>query len=162
MTNKINKKILLPLTATVLCMIGIFLLSAQPATVSAGNSRELVSKVVNATVEVIGENLTQLQLAELVDKINAAAREFMHAVVYFVLGIFAQLTMLSIRKEKALSGFVTFIFCVIYGITDEIHQLFVPGRAFQVSDLFMDAAGAAAAVLLVLFLHSVRCRRKAS
>jgi hypothetical protein len=93
-------------------MILIYLLSAQPAIVSAGNSRDLVSKVVNATVEVIGEDLTQQQIMELVDRLNAVAREFMHSVVYFVLGIFAQMTILGIFKKKLLSGFVTFIFCL--------------------------------------------------
>ncbi len=160
MTERINKRILIPLAATLICMVVIFLLSAQPATVSAGNSRDLVSKVVNATVKVIGEDLTQQQIMELVDRINAVAREFMHAVVYFVLGIFTQLTMLGVVRGKLLSGFATFIFCVTYGITDEIHQLFVPGRAFQFSDLVMDAAGATVAITLVLLVHIVRYRRK--
>ncbi len=36
-------------------------------------------------------------------------------------------------------------FSVFYGITDEIHQLFVPGRCFELFDVAADAAGSMAA-----------------
>jgi VanZ family protein len=36
--------------------------------------------------------------------------------------------------------------CVGYGITDEFHQSFVPGRVADIADLYADAAGAMAAV----------------
>jgi VanZ family protein len=32
----------------------------------------------------------------------------------------------------------------LYGVTDEYHQLFVPGRTFDVRDIFADTLGAAA------------------
>lgn len=34
--------------------------------------------------------------------------------------------------------------CVALGVTDELHQLLVPGRAFAVSDILADAAGSLA------------------
>jgi len=37
-----------------------------------------------------------------------------------------------------------------YALSDEIHQLFVPGRAFQVFDLFIDFLGS----LFGVFLYS--------
>ena len=36
---------------------------------------------------------------------------------------------------------------VTYGITDEIHQLFVAGRSAEVADLYADAAGAIAGTI---------------
>ena len=35
------------------------------------------------------------------------------------------------------------VLCAAYGVTDEIHQLFVPGRQAAVADLVKDVAGAA-------------------
>ena len=39
-----------------------------------------------------------------------------------------------------------------YAMTDEFHQLFVPGRSGQVRDVLLDSCGAAVGVLLVLFV----------
>jgi len=41
-------------------------------------------------------------------------------------------------------------FCVVYGLGDEIHQLFVASRTFAVADIAADASGAAFATILLL------------
>ena len=42
-------------------------------------------------------------------------------------------------------GFKAFIFslmfCILYAISDELHQLFVPGRGAQVKDVLIDSFG---------------------
>jgi VanZ family protein len=45
-----------------------------------------------------------------------------------------------------------------YGITDEIHQAFVPGRVADVADLYADAAGAAAATVACWAWDIIRTR----
>lgn len=40
-------------------------------------------------------------------------------------------------------------FCLMYGITDEIHQLFTPHRSFQLSDIFFDTLGPILAQLVL-------------
>ena len=35
----------------------------------------------------------------------------------------------------------------VYGLTDEVHQMFVPGRSAEVADLLADAVGATVAAL---------------
>ncbi|MFA5094187.1 MAG: VanZ family protein [Candidatus Omnitrophota bacterium] len=65
---------------------------------------------------------------------------------------FGALCFLLIRALKGsftgLSGFRLLAFAVIlttiYGATDEIHQLFVPGRVSSFIDLFFDFLGALA------------------
>ncbi|MBF0437738.1 MAG: VanZ family protein [Magnetococcales bacterium] len=51
------------------------------------------------------------------------------------------------------------IYTVIYGLCDEWHQLFVPGRYADVADLLADAIGAALAICLLEILrarHTIR------
>jgi VanZ family protein len=49
---------------------------------------------------------------------------------------------------------------VAYGASDELHQLFVPGRTADVHDLRADATGAAIGVALVWLLVVIRRRRE--
>ncbi|NJN98379.1 MAG: VanZ family protein [Anaerolineales bacterium] len=44
---------------------------------------------------------------------------------------------------------LAFGLAALYGVTDEIHQRFVPGRHGQPADVFFDAAGAWAMILLI-------------
>ena len=37
---------------------------------------------------------------------------------------------------------IAFAITVLCAVGDEIHQIFVPGRAFQTSDILVDSAGA--------------------
>ena len=41
------------------------------------------------------------------------------------------------------------VLATAYGVTDEIHQMYVPGRSPDVHDVFADGTGAAAGALLV-------------
>jgi VanZ family protein len=58
------------------------------------------------------------------------------------------------------------VLAVLYGVTDEFHQSFVPGRDMSVSDLMVDLIGASAALLLVSLLNArrigLRAARRAS
>ena len=64
--------------------------------------------------------------------------------------------------STAMRIIVPAIFCSAYGLSDEIHQLFVEHRAFEVSDMAADAAGAAFAAGLVVYLSSLWDRKKDS
>ncbi|MBE7552369.1 MAG: VanZ family protein [Anaerolineales bacterium] len=51
---------------------------------------------------------------------------------------------------------LAFALAALYGISDEIHQLFVPGRHGQVADVLFDAAGAWAMILLIRRINWLR------
>jgi VanZ family protein len=48
---------------------------------------------------------------------------------------------------------------IVYGLTDEWHQMYVPGRTPSISDLVADAAGAALGVMAVVVLARARSVR---
>lgn len=66
-----------------------------------------------------------------------------HAMVYaalaylFIRALKNTCPKLSMRKLI----FFTVVFGIIYGLTDEFHQSFVPGRNASFSDLFIDTVG---------------------
>lgn len=61
------------------------------------------------------------------------------------------------RKEM----FLPWLIAVLYAASDEIHQLFVPGRSGQLSDVILDSAGALAGVAAFTVLCWLINRRKA-
>jgi VanZ family protein len=65
----------------------------------------------------------------------------LHACAYMVL---AFLSYISINKSgiKKYVFIAAFLFTSIYGITDEFHQSFVPGRDSSIGDLIADFSGA--------------------
>ena len=140
--------------AVLLCMVVIYLLSAQPASLSNGNSKVIVTRMVDTTVNITKAEIAEPEKVKLIDRINAIAREYMHGVVFLALGLLTQnaSTQSGAKGRKAIV--ISLAICLLYGITDEIHQLFVPGRAFQISDLVMDAIGSIIGIVSMWFLYN--------
>ena len=86
-----------------------------------------------------------------------------HGVLYFVLASFIYFTLrafLPTRKSLLMADAV--VLTLLYGVSDELHQSFVPGRTSSVLDLVADVAGAVCAVSLwaaVLWVRHKRYRR---
>jgi VanZ family protein len=78
-----------------------------------------------------------------------------HFAVYAVLG-----AVLLLAIDPALASWRAAALAVaiasVYGITDEFHQRFVPGRVSDPVDWVVDTAGAAAAVAVLLWLAKRR------
>jgi len=74
--------------------------------------------------------------------------QFLHFVEFAVL---AFLVARAVHKTKPDYPGITLLVVILamsYALSDEIHQLFVPGRAFQVIDLFIDFLGVVAGLLI--------------
>jgi len=79
-----------------------------------------------------------------------------HAVAYAIL---AWLWWRAIRPRRQIDRaglWGALGLTVLYGVSDEIHQLFVPGRSAQISDLLFDAGGAVAMLLLIRHVELLR------
>ena len=50
-------------------------------------------------------------------------------------------------------------FCFLYAISDEVHQLFVEGRNFDIADIAADTLGATIAILLLLHRYGRNIRK---
>ena len=57
------------------------------------------------------------------------------------------------RSRLILTGLCVVFFCLLYGISDEFHQSFIPGRECSLLDVAADTAGAVIVVSLWLFFR---------
>lgn len=127
---------LLPWVFVILWMILIFTLSAQPAEQSNGLSKGLTTVIVE-TIEKMAPG-SEFDMGRL----NHLLRKNAHFFAYLALGA---LLMNAIRKGRVKGRGVyllAFGICVAFAVSDEVHQLFVPGRGGQIKDVLIDSAGA--------------------
>ena len=80
-----------------------------------------------------------------------------HAVAYGVLAavLLRGLVGARWRRVGVEAAWQAALLATLYGVTDEVHQRFVPLRTPELADLIADAAGATAAVFLIWGLHVV-------
>jgi VanZ family protein len=67
-----------------------------------------------------------------------------HVLLYVGLGVLVARAVSSGRGTLTWGGFAaTVVFAALYGLSDETHQLFVPGRQFDLWDAAADIVGGA-------------------
>jgi VanZ family protein len=84
----------------------------------------------------------------VVDKVNHLSAYFILAILLFLTLLFQQKIPLAKNKVAAYA----LIICSLYGMLDEVHQIFIPGRSAEFLDLFADILGAGLGVLFMIIL----------
>ncbi len=137
----IGKKtyIIISWIAVVVCMGIIFCLSAQ----TADESSELSGSFIMTLLELFGLKLEQ-----------EVIRTIAHCLEFMGLSLLIFNATYTTCKTK-FTPIIAFAGTVFYAITDEIHQIFVPGRAFQLTDILVDSTGALVGVIASLILLKV-------
>ena len=88
-----------------------------------------------------------------INYISFVIRKIAHMFLYFVLYLLSFYVSCSYKfKRKYLYSFV---FCLIYAISDEIHQLFIIDRSFQIYDLVIDIVGSSISLFLLKIFKKV-------
>ena len=133
-------------TAVILWMGFIFHLSHQPATVSNELSTG-VTEVIVRTVERVAPN------REFdIKRFNHIIRKNAHFFIYLVLGVFV----INAFRASGVYGYrgmaLALLVCVLYAISDEVHQMFIPGRGPGVKDVLIDSAGATVGIGVYMFV----------
>ncbi len=102
----------------------------------------------------IGTTLPSSKYADFFD----ISDKIKHFSAYSILAILLGLNLYFQEKWKNLSNFYlnyTFIICGLYGILDELHQLFVPNRSAEVLDWLADIGGTILGIILVRFFIKI-------
>jgi len=138
-------------------MAAIFFFSSQ-----TGVESEDMSGIAQQTLIAI---LLRFVSVDNIPRVVAYSLEFLlrksaHLFLFGCLGVFAASALKSYGVKDGV--FVkTFAFCVLYAVSDEIHQLFIDGRAALFTDVLIDAAGSAAGIFIQFKTERIRNRRRA-
>ncbi len=116
----------------------VFNLSSQNGGTSSGLSRKVV--------ELFTSN------EDVINKIEPYIRKIAHFSEYGLGGILF-ISLFSTYEWSDKRKITTSIFLGIwYAITDEVHQLLVPGRHGAIFDVYLDTLGFSTGVLVMLFI----------
>jgi VanZ family protein len=80
---------------------------------------------------------------------NELFRRGLHIAIYLILGFFVYRAF-SLQPVRLIFA-STIITSMTFALSDEIHQIFVPGRSFQLLDLVADLVGVLIGVVLFKF-----------
>jgi VanZ family protein len=125
-----------------LWMALIISLSHQAAPSSNELSTGVTYRIVNAVEWLVpGVDLEPKEL-------NHAVRKYAHFFIFLVLGMLIA----GILKKLGVKGFrgavIALLICVLFAVSDELHQLFVIGRGAQARDVLIDSAGSAVGIAI--------------
>lgn len=135
-------------------MIAIFLFSAE----TSAESSETSGKVIVTIAKILKPNFEELQPAEkeqFVGSLQSVTRTLAHFLIFAALGFFAANSLLTFKLNNKKRFLIAIAFSVVYALSDELHQHFVPGRAFQFSDLAVDTLGSCFGILIWLTLFYI-------
>ena len=128
----------------------IFLFSSQPATESDAVSDGFTEVIL----KFFFRGMTDAQISDMADALSFVVRKCAHFSIYFVLGmLMLNCIMRCVKFKRKLHW--SLLFCALYSVCDEIHQLFVPGRAGRILDVCIDSMGSLCGILLLWILMNI-------
>lgn len=153
--NKKRMIIQISWLAVILWMILIYNLSSQVAE----QSDKLSKGVTEIIIEIVERVAPKAEFD--ISSYNHIVRKYAHFFAYLVLGILV--TAMRKSGRNSLKGVVlTLSICVLYAISDEVHQFFVQGRGSQVTDVLIDSAGAMVGIGVYMLIDKMVMKRKKS
>lgn len=139
-----NKRKVFSIIFLIVWMIFIFYMSSLSATTSASQSNKIASNLCN-----LFKGLNQ-------NTVNFLVRKCAHFTEYLILGLLC----LNMIKSFGLKSFLAIIICILYAISDELHQLFVIGRSCELRDVFIDSLGSVSGIIIYNLIEKRKNAKK--
>lgn len=133
---------------TVIWMAVIFINSAFDGGESSGLSEMLIDWTVKFTMLFKdGSWMTSMRDFLKSEGFHTFVRKAAHFTEFGILGALSYMSagaFIKLRDKRMVRAVFVSVFCLFYAITDEVHQLFVPGRCGRIGDVILDFCGALA------------------
>jgi len=149
-----NKREIIYWILLIIWMIGIFIMSNEPASISDSQSNGVIHILSRVGIDM---NNIFGQLA------NFVLRKCAHFLEYMILAllVFNVLKLYFNMKQVII---ITIVFIFLYACSDEMHQLFVLGREGAIRDVIIDTCGGIILVLIKLckeyLFDNIACNQK--
>ena len=146
-----NKRMIINWILLIAWMLLIFLMSNQPAHISNQQSNSFINMLAFFGIDL---NSKLGSLASFV------VRKTAHFTEYAVLGFFTYKAVSCDVKDRKKAVLMAQLISTGYASTDEIHQMFVPGREGKVFDVMIDSCGAFCGIMVSLITQKLIEKKK--
>lgn len=148
-----NKKILYGFIV-ILWMILIFTFSHQQAKDSSNTSGNTIRTIINIFPNI--RSLEENEKEQIVSNLQPIVRKLAHFSIYTLGGILIYNFINTYDIENKRKMIYSFIIGGVYAITDEFHQLFIPGRSCEFRDVCIDSSGVLLGICIIFILIKLR------
>lgn len=151
------------ITMIIINLAFIWVNSAKVSTESNKSSNRIAKVVAEKTVKDF-ETLPKSEQQKHIKKANSSVRSMAHFAEFIPLGFLVYLLLLSLlycddyRRLCLACALFALIICALCALGDEVHQIFVKGRSFEVKDILIDSLGSALGVAISAIAYVVVCR----
>ena len=153
--NRVKKypiRIALSWLAVVLWMAVIFAFSHQ----SADQSGALSGKLAATLVRLFDSQASD----RVIEQYEILLRNLAHATVFLILALLVSWAFSELNITIWRNAFLTLLVSSLYAVLDELHQMFIPGRAGQLTDFLIDLGGIIGAIILFQLITAIRDLRQ--
>ena len=157
MNKKTNIKKILVHVLLIVWMVVIFSFSAQVGDESADLSGGISHLFMTILNQMFRLGWDETRVLEMAGVWGFPIRKLAHMTEFGILAMLMFIVLKDyVQKHQTKKQYcLTWIGAVCYAATDEIHQLFVPGRSGNVIDVCVDAAGITIALILIYLVRRV-------
>jgi len=132
-------KILISWAVVLIWMGLIFSFSTQDGSHSSRLSEKFTAFILNIITRVAPSSSININLLHLI------VRKTAHFSIYLFLGFFVTN---AVNPSGNRTLWTPILFCLLYALSDECHQYFVPERVFSLIDIVIDSIGSLTGILI--------------
>ena len=131
----------------------IFGFSSQDGEASGGLSRNITNKILQISNKY--NALGQEEKEQIANKTEKIIRKVAHFSIYTLVGLLLMGLLSTYKIKENWRMILSVLLGMIYAVSDEIHQSFIPGRTPQITDIYIDTLGVVLGVLLILLFIKI-------
>ena len=138
-----------------LWMCVIFAFSAQKKEDSSAVSEAFSYRVISTSNTFFHLNIDEEELQRIAGIMESSIRKAAHMTEFGILSVLIYIWLEKRQLKEMNRACLAVFLAMLYAVSDELHQLFVPGRAGMLRDVLIDSTGAFLGV--VVFIGVKKC-----
>lgn len=131
----------------------IFGFSSQDGEESGGISSRVTEFILEKSNTY--KNIEENRQDEIFERTEKIIRKIAHFSIYALVGFLLMGLVSTFKLKEKTRILISLILGVLYAASDEIHQLFSPGRSAQITDVYIDTLGVLVGIFVILLFIKV-------